>query len=35
MRKMYKIGSLVLENPFILAPIAGVTDAPFRRLCRE
>ena len=30
-----RIGDLVLENPFILAPIAGVTDAPFRRLCRE
>jgi tRNA-dihydrouridine synthase B len=24
-----------LENPFLLAPLAGVTDAPFRRLCRE
>jgi tRNA-dihydrouridine synthase B len=23
-----------LENPFFLAPLAGVTDAPFRRLCR-
>ena len=32
---MYKIGSLILENPFILAPLAGVTDAPFRRLCKE
>jgi len=32
---MLKIGDLVLENPFILAPLAGITDAPFRRLCRE
>jgi len=30
-----KIGTLILDNPFILAPIAGVTDAPFRRICRE
>jgi len=32
---MYSIGNLILENPFILAPLAGVTDAPFRRLCKE
>lgn len=30
-----KIGSVVLESPFVLAPLAGITDAPFRRLCRE
>lgn len=30
-----KIGSLQLENPFLLAPLAGITDAPTRRLCRE
>ncbi len=29
------IGTVVLENPFILAPMAGVTDLPFRLLCRE
>ncbi|MDR2355993.1 MAG: tRNA-dihydrouridine synthase, partial [Clostridiales Family XIII bacterium] len=29
-----RIGALVPENPFFLAPLAGVTDAPFRRLCR-
>jgi len=29
------IGNLVFDNPFILAPIAGITDAPFRRLCRQ
>ncbi|MDR3295677.1 MAG: tRNA dihydrouridine synthase DusB [Clostridiales Family XIII bacterium] len=29
------IGGLRLENPFVLAPLAGITDAPFRRLCRE
>ena len=30
-----KIGSLELENNVILAPMAGVTDLPFRILCRE
>jgi tRNA-dihydrouridine synthase B len=31
----FRIGSLILENPFILAPLAGYTDLPFRQLCRE
>ncbi len=30
-----RIGSLTLSNPFILAPMAGVTDRPFRNLCRK
>ena len=30
-----KIGSVELENNLILAPMAGVTDLPFRLLCRE
>ncbi len=30
-----KIGNVVLENPYILAPMAGVTDLPFRLLCKE
>lgn len=30
-----KIDSLVIENPFVLAPLAGYTDLPFRLLCRE
>ena len=30
-----KIGSVTLENPFVLAPLAGYTDLPFRLLCRE
>ncbi len=32
---IYKIGNVTLENPFLLAPLAGVTDSPFRRLCKE
>jgi tRNA-dihydrouridine synthase B len=30
-----KIGALLLENPLILAPMAGFTQLPFRRLARE
>lgn len=30
-----KIGNVMLPNPCILAPMAGVTDLPFRLLCRE
>ena len=29
------IGSFELPSPFVLAPMAGVTDAPFRRICRR
>lgn len=30
-----KIGNVNLANPYILAPMAGVTDLPFRLLCKE
>ncbi len=30
-----RIGSVELENPIVLAPMAGVTDLPFRLLCKE
>ncbi|MQN02053.1 MAG: tRNA dihydrouridine synthase DusB [Lachnospiraceae bacterium] len=29
------IGNVKIENPLILAPMAGVTDQPFRRICHE
>ena len=29
------IGGFSLDFPFVLAPLAGITDGPFRRLCRE
>lgn len=29
------IGDVKLKNPYILAPMAGVTDLPFRLLCKE
>ena len=29
------INSLVIDNPLVLAPLAGYTDLPFRLLCRE
>ena len=31
----WKIGEVQIENPFVLAPMAGVTDLPYRRLCKE
>ncbi len=30
-----RIGDITLENNLILAPMAGVTDRPFRQLCRR
>lgn len=33
--KKLKIGNVELENIYILGPMAGVTDLPFRLLCRE
>nr|WP_317363652.1 tRNA dihydrouridine synthase DusB [uncultured Blautia sp.] len=30
-----KIGNVLLKNNLILAPMAGVTDLPFRLLCKE
>ena len=29
------IGPYQLTSPFVLAPMVGVTDAPFRRICRQ
>lgn len=35
MIKALKIGNVELSNRYILAPMAGVTDLPFRLLCKE
>lgn len=33
--KPLQIGNVKLNNPVVLAPMAGVTDLPFRLLCKE
>ena len=33
--KPLKIGGYELDSPIVLAPMAGVTDKPFRQLCRR
>ncbi len=35
MTRRWKIGPVGIENPFVLAPMAGITDLPFRMLCKE
>lgn len=35
MHRELKLGNVTLESPFVLAPLAGITDAPMRRICRE
>ena len=30
-----KIGDVAFDSPFVLAPLAGVSDSPFRQLARE
>ncbi len=32
---MLKIGNINLESPFVFAPLAGITDAPTRRISKE
>jgi len=33
--KQLKIGNVTLENNILLAPMAGITDKAFRKVCRE
>ena len=33
--KKLKIGNVELDNSYVLGPMAGVTDLPFRLLCKE
>lgn len=33
--KPLKIGNVILENNVVLAPMAGITDLPFRLLCKK
>jgi tRNA-dihydrouridine synthase len=34
-KKTTPLGPFQLEHPFILAPMAGITNSPFRRLMRR
>ena len=34
-RNPLQIGSLTIDSPVVLAPMAGITNTAFRRLCRE
>ena len=33
--KKLQIGNVTLENNLILAPMAGITDLPFRKICKQ
>ena len=35
MKRNIKIGDININNPVIVAPMAGVTDRPFRLICKE
>lgn len=35
MIRSWKIGKVEIENPWVLGPMAGVSDLPFRHLCKE
>ena len=32
---MFNIGNIKIKSPLFLAPMAGVTDHPFRLICKE
>lgn len=35
MKKTWSIASIELKNPLVLAPMAGYTDSPYRRICKR
>jgi tRNA-dihydrouridine synthase B len=35
LNKKLKIGNIEITNPILLAPMEGITDLPFRLICKE
>jgi tRNA-dihydrouridine synthase B len=35
MKKTWHIASIEVKNPLVLAPMAGYTDSPYRRICKR
>ena len=33
--KQLKIGNVVIDNPVIIAPMAGISNAAFRAICKK
>ncbi len=33
--KHYEIGGVSFDSPYLMAPLAGITDSPFRKICRR
>ncbi|WP_167632223.1 tRNA dihydrouridine synthase DusB [Mariprofundus ferrooxydans] len=31
----FRLGTYMIDNPLVLAPMAGITDLPFRRICKR
>ena len=35
MKKKLKVGNVEFQTPFFAAPLAGITDGPFQKICGE
>ena len=32
---MFKIGNVIIENPIVIAPLAGVSNIAFRKIAKQ